>query len=117
MGSHSKEDAWVEQQPAMPKNDMKMWDGVKRSSVAAAALQERDARYQRRQASVETLKAKRLQIIADDAKWEMTAEFKGTASNRMKRLVCPAPYYSHSKCLFAFSGSWDTIDWQHFVER
>jgi hypothetical protein len=63
------------------------------------------------------LQAKRSQIIADDALWEMSAEFKAAASARMKSLVCPSSYYSHTRNLFEFTGSWDTILWQHFVER
>jgi len=54
---------------------------------------------------------------ADDALWEMSAEFKAAASARMKSLVCPSSYYSHTRNLFEFTGSWDTILWQHFVER
>ena len=29
----------------------------------------------------------------------------------------PISYYSHTKNLFEFNGSWDTILWQHFTER
>jgi hypothetical protein len=103
--------------PPLPRNEMKTWDDAKRLSVTPRVLAARDAKNLERQALVGTLQAKRLQIIANGALWEMSTTFKVAASERMKKLVCPISYYSHTKNLFEFTGSWDTILWQHFVER
>ena len=96
---------------------MKVWDETKRAQVSKKKLQARNAQYEKRKVEVQVLSAKREHIITQDRLWEMTTQAKEAASNRMKSLICPVAFYSHSKNLFEFSGSWDTILWQHFVER
>ena len=103
--------------PPVPRNEMKVWDETKRAQVSKKKLQARNAQYEKRKVEVQVLSAKREHIITQDRLWEMTTQAKEAASNRMKSLICPVAFYSHSKNLFEFSGSWDTILWQHFVER
>jgi hypothetical protein len=102
---------------AVPKNDMKVWDAKKRAGCTSAALVKRDLEFAARQALVIRLRAARDEITAADNLWILSAEAKEAGSERMRLLVCPQAFYSHRKNLFQFTGSWDTIDWQHFAER
>jgi hypothetical protein len=107
----------LSQTPAVPRNDLHIWTEEKRCENSQSALRARDVKYQQRQEHVALLRAARDLIVEKDAAWEIPAALKQVASDRMKALVCPASYYTHSKNLFEFTGSWDTIDWHHFIER
>ena len=103
--------------PARPKNEMKVWSDDQKKDKSAAALRSRDAKFTERQAQVELLQTAHDQIIKEDASWKIQDYQKKVASDRMQLLVCPESFYTHRKNLFEFTGSWDTIDWHHFIER
>jgi hypothetical protein len=103
--------------PPAPRNDLQVWSDAKRSDKSPAVLKARDAKFRQRQAEVTLLRSARDIIVDDDSGWEISVELKQVASARMKALVCPASFYTHSKDLFHFTGSWDTIEWHHFIER
>ena len=107
----------LSQTPAVPRNDLHVWSEDKRRGNSEAALQARDAKFQQREEQVTLLRTARDLIVQKDSAWEISAELKQVASERMKGLTCPASFYTHRKNLFEFTGSWDTIEWHHFIER
>jgi hypothetical protein len=103
--------------PAVPRNDMEVWDDTKRNLASVSALQARDAKFAERQDRIALLRDAREQIVAEDSLWEISIELKAAAAERMRILICPPSFYTHRKDLFEFTGSWDTIEWHHFIER
>jgi hypothetical protein len=63
------------------------------------------------------LRKAREEIIQDDSYWEITPESMAESTARLSSLVCPADFFSQSKPVWQFTGSWKTNDWQHFMER
>jgi hypothetical protein len=102
---------------AVPKNDVQVWSEDKKLSSSSSALRAQETKYNARQQVVEVLRIARTHIMEHDSFWEIPNACKEVAAERMKRLVCPASFYTHRKNLFEFTGSWDTIEWHHFVER
>jgi hypothetical protein len=70
-----------------------------------------------RNVEIEQLRKARTEIIQDDAYWVISGESMTESTLRLSGLVCPTEFYSQSKPVWEFTGSWKTNDWQHFMER
>ena len=70
-----------------------------------------------RNEDITQLRKTREEIIEDDSYWESSIENMAKSTSRLSALVCPPEFYSDSKPVWEFTGSWKTNDWQHFMER
>ena len=76
-----------------------------------------EEKWAARDAEITQLRKTREEIVEDDAFWEIPSESMAQSTLRLSGLVCPVDFYSQSKPVWQFTGSWKTNDWQHFMER
>jgi hypothetical protein len=105
-------------EPAMPRNKMSIPKADKLARMSTPArekfLKRREEKTNQRNLEVRRLQQERQK---QDALWELSDDFQEMIETRLRAIVCPASFYSTSRPLFTFTGSWKTIDWQHFIER
>jgi hypothetical protein len=103
--------------PVLPVNKMK---SLSHSALVRMSKKKRDTwqqKFNARAEDVRQLREVRDQIIEDDALWEISKRSMVESTSRLSALVCPSDFYSQSKPVWEYTGSWKTNDWQHFMER